>query len=128
MNEPFKICDGINEVFWPFDMVPLERAMIAWTPKRWWKTGMLGEPGNIFVIPWPQPTDQNWFQVLGLTDSTGACLTKFQNWTTEARLNFLHYEAWRIVCRDGLDPRAVHNALFCIPEYREAMNNESWFA
>lgn len=34
----------------------------------------------------------------------------------------LMQEAWHIVCRDGIDPALVHEALSVIPEYREMLS------
>lgn len=51
-------------------------------------------------------------------NNTGACMTWWRDETDERRLQMLFIEAWRIVIRDGVSPKLLHEALLVIPEYR----------
>jgi hypothetical protein len=107
----------------PFGDVPIKLAMIAWTPM----SSRIGIPGRIVVIPHLND-DKDWFRHLGLTDSTGACCHYWSKATKQQRILQIYIEAWHIVCRDWLDPKDVHEALTVIPEYRETLSGDSFFA
>jgi hypothetical protein len=107
----------------PFGDVPIEIAMIAWTPIR----SSVGKPGTIAIVPHLND-DKDWFRHLGVTDSAGACSDCWQKATKQQRLLQLYIEGWHIVCRDGLSPKDVHEAFSVIPEYRASLSGESFFA
>jgi len=101
-----------------FGDVPLKHAMVAWNCAR------SGDP-RIAVIP--HPDMDGWTDHLKLTSTTGACWTAWEKWTKAQRLAKLYVEVWHIVCRDGVDPKAVHEALLAIPEYRDSLSGETFF-
>ena len=98
--------------------------MLAWNemscdPRFW-------VPGRVMVIPWPD--EMGNFGKYKVSNSVGACFTEWRNSTTEEAQLKLLAEAWHIVCRDGVDPENMHNALLVIPEYRDLLSGESFFA
>jgi hypothetical protein len=101
-----------------FGDIPLKDAMIAWNPRP------RGD-GRIVVIPYPDHA--SWTDRLKLSDTTGACWSHWGTWSPQDRLARLLLEAWCITCRDGLEPRAIHEAFMVIPEYRETVEGESFF-
>jgi len=112
-----------------FGDVPLKSAMIAWNSLH---DGYYGTPGQVMVIPWP---DRGYCDFFKLANTVGAC----NGWRsmgsfTGKKLNKsqmllqLYIEAWHIVCRDGVNPEAMHSALMQIPEYRETLSGESFFS
>jgi hypothetical protein len=112
-----------------FGDVPLKSAMIAWNSLH---DGYFGIPGRVMVIPWP---DRGCCDFFKLANTVGAC----SGWRgmgsfTGKRLNEsqmllqLYIEAWHIVCRDGVNPEAMHSALMAIPEYRETLSGERFFS
>jgi hypothetical protein len=98
--------------------VALEHAMIAWNPLPY------GD-GRIAIIP--HPDNDGWTDHLKLSDTTGACWNYWGEMSNEDRLGRLFMEGWIIVCRDGLDPKAIHEAFMVIPEYRASLNGETMF-
>jgi hypothetical protein len=111
-----------------FGDVPLKVAMIAWTPsKRFGKAPLMGICGRIMIIP-KLNDGSDYFRHFKVTDSTGACWTKWGAMTKKERLLMLYIEAWHIITRDGLDPKDVHEALMVIPEYRDTLSGETFFS
>ena len=92
--------------------VPLKNAVIAWN------SGVL--PSDVAVFAWPDDCPDH----RGFTNETGACMAWWRDETESQRLNSLFCEAWRIVCCDGVSPKALHAALSFIPEYRKV---SSWW-
>ena len=77
-------------------------------------------------LPWPDK--QRLCDYLKLSMTTGACNAGWHDkWTKTERLCQLFIEAWFIVCRDGVSPRDMHDALMVIPEYRDTWNGETLF-
>lgn len=105
-----------------FGDIPLKSAMIAWNDLREDR----GTPGQVMVIPWPDTKAA--CDHLKLTMTCGAAMTEWRNWSKERRLLQLFIEAWYIVCGDGVEPKAMHDALMVIPEYRDTWNGETLFS
>lgn len=107
----------------PVDDVPLKDAMLAWNNMR---DTTSGRPGAVAVVPWPDKRDL--CERLKLTCTAGACSADWHSLNNRAeRLCKLFVEAWHIVCRDGVTPKAMHHALMVIPEYREILTGEKFF-
>lgn len=92
--------------------------MLAWNPRPY------GD-GMMAVIN--HPDERHWTRHLQLSDTTGACWSSWSGATNHRRLLQIFIESWHIVCRDGLDPKMVHEALLVIPEYRATMSGEEFF-
>ena len=98
--------------------------MLAWN-SRWDNfAGYL--PGKVQVIP--NPDDQCLCNRHRLANTVGACMYDWAGLTTDQRLAKLFVEVWHIVCRDGVDPQDIHDALLVIPEYRDALSGETFFS
>jgi hypothetical protein len=94
--------------------IPLKIAMLAWNDADYGYCN--GEnKGKVIVIPWPD--ERRLCDLLKVSMTTGACMTAWHEWTKTQRLCNLFIEAWFIVCRDGVSPRDMHDALMVIPEY-----------
>jgi hypothetical protein len=107
-----------------FGDVPLEIAMIGWTPTHHSRVGV---PGRVAIIP--QNNDRkDYFKWLGVTDSSGAVWSEWGEMDTKQRLMKLYIEAWHMVCRDGISPKTMHQALMVIPEYRDTLSGETFFS
>lgn len=101
-----------------FGDISLKNAMVAWNCAR---------SGDARVAVIPHPDKYDWTRHLKLSSTTGACWTVWGKWTTRQRLHKLYIEAWHMVCRDGVPPKAVHEAFMVIPEYRESLSGETFF-
>lgn len=112
----------MNEINKPFGDIPLKNAMIAWNAMR---DGLHAEPGKVIVIP--HPDSCGYCNRLKVLNTVGACMTEWRRMTKAQRLCKLFIEAWYIICRDGVSPKAMHEALMVIPEYRETWNGEPLF-
>lgn len=106
-----------------FGDIPLKNAMLAWNPPAWKREGVV--PGLVMVIPYDHPAAPE--DHLKLIMTAGAAYSYWHTCTKTQRLLSLYIEAWHIVCRDGIDPRAMHQALMVIPEYRETLSEDFRF-
>ena len=97
--------------------------MIAWNPRFDADPSYARVPGRVLVVPWPDNTGASTH----LLCTTGACMADWQETSPINRLRMLFVEAWQIVCRDGIDPYAMHVALMVIPEYRDQLSGEKFF-
>ena len=104
-----------------FGDIPLRSAMIAWN--RLDETQ--GKPGAVMIIPWPD--EKGYCDLFELTMTCGACMSYWQSIPKHKVLMQLFIEAWYIVCRDGVSPKDMHEALIVIPEYRDTWNGETLF-
>ena len=104
-----------------FGDIPLRSAMIAWN--RLDETQ--GTPGAVMIIPWPD--SKGYCDFFKLTMTCGACMSDWRNIPKHKALLQLFIEAWYIVCRDGVSPKDMHEALMVIPEYRDTWNGETLF-
>jgi len=105
-----------------FGDVPLYDAMITWNGladvSATYKLG-------IAIVPHPEPDFcRHW----KLSNSAGACYTYWRELSTPRRLLQLYTEAWHIVGRDLVPMEMVHDALLVIPEYRDTLSGEEFFA
>lgn len=107
-----------------FGDIPLKVAALAWTPNRG-NHSSIGAIGRIMIIP-KLNERSDWWRHFGVTDSTCAVFCEWQNWTKQKRLLKLYIEVWHAICRDGIDPKAAHEACLVIPEYRDTLSGE-WF-
>jgi hypothetical protein len=104
--------------------IPLKIAMLAWNDAHYGYCN--GEnKGKVIVIP--HPDERGLCNHLKVSMTTGACNAGWREWTNTERLCQLFIEAWFIVCRDGVSPRDMHDALMVIPEYRDTWNGETLF-
>ena len=105
--------------------IPLKIAMLAWNDTHYGYDGDGENRGKVIVIPWPD--ERGLCNYLKVSMTTGACMTAWREWTKTERLCNLFIEAWFIVCRDGVSPRDMHDALMVIPEYRDTWSGETLF-
>jgi hypothetical protein len=104
--------------------IPLKIAMLAWNDADGYANGE--NPGKVVVVPWPD--ERGLCNHLKVSMTAGACYSAWHEWTKTQRLCNLFIEAWFIVCRDGVSPRDMHDALMVIPEYRDTWNGETLFS
>lgn len=104
-----------------FGDIPLKNAMLAWNENNKYA---YGERGKVMVIPHPDKGYCNYFK---LANTVGACMVGWEKLTKTQRLAHLFIEAWFIVCRDNVSPKAMHDALMVIPEYRDTWSGEPLF-
>jgi hypothetical protein len=119
-----------NIKYAPFGDVPIKFAAIGWNETRPSPMEQYGyERGKIVIIPINLNREGkiDYWRRLRLGNSTGAVFCEWGNWTNKQRLLKLYIEAWHIVCRDGLNPKDVHEAFMVIPEYRESLSGEMFF-
>ena len=105
-----------------FRDVPLEVAMLAWNSQRDNYGGR--EPGKVMIVSWPD-RDHDADKLVN------SCLAPFSYWSTMSaaeRLLQLYIEAFHIVLRDGVSPKAMHAALLVVPEYRESLSDDLFHA
>lgn len=110
-----------NRKYGMFGDIPLKKAMLAWNPNNKYA---FGEPGKVMVIPHP---DKGYCDHFKLVCTVGACMGGWDKITRTERLAHLFIEAWFIVCRDNVSPKAMHDALMVIPEYRDTWSGEQLF-
>lgn len=93
---------------YPID-VPVSDAMLVWSSGE--KVGVV-----------PHPDDR------GLADdfrsSVGACFTSWREQTTEGQKAMLMVEAWHVAAFYDIPAKAVHEAMLCIPEYRDMLADD----
>lgn len=99
--------------------VPLKRAMLLWNPKSDEPT----EDGRMEVVEHPEKDSRT----RTLTRSIGACCAEWAQLNTMERLVKLYIETWHIACRDGVEPKTIHEALMVIPEYRDTLSGDAFF-
>lgn len=105
--------------------ISLIDAMILWNPRHE-NEPIENNDGRVCVVKWPdRPNNQD---KLGLIYSNGACFSCWREASDFQRLTKLFIEAWHMVCRDGVHPKAIHEALMVIPEYRAALSGDEFFA
>lgn len=113
-----------------FGDVSLKMACLAWTPVTRYKTDDFFVQnfcrGRIMIIP-KLNDNNNWWNYFGVSDSSCAVFYDWQNMTKKERLLNLYIEVWHAICRDGIDPKAAHEACLVIPEYRETLSGEWMF-
>lgn len=86
--------------------------MIAWTPASW--TDSRPETaGRVEVGPWPDT--KGWSDAYAST--VGACFAELHKISEWQRTAVLFIDFNTLVVRDGMDPRAVHEAFLAIDEY-----------
>jgi hypothetical protein len=105
-----------------FGDIPLKNALIAWNTQ--WEVEPW-QPGKVVVIPYPDHRDH--CSRLKLANTTGACWVQWGEMTNTQRLCKLFIEAWHMVCRDGVEPKTIHEAFSVIPEYRAIWSGEQFF-
>ena len=119
-----------NIKYAPFGDIPIKYAAIGWNCTRPSPMEFYGYiKGKIVIIPMDVQLSRKgdlWRQ-LKLSNSTGAVFSEWSNYTKKERLLKLYIEAWHIICRDGLNPKDVHEAFMVIPEYRQTMSGEMFF-
>ena len=126
------IQDAQNNMKKNFGDIPLASAMIAWNELNNCLEEYGEKPGDIAVIPWPDRS--RWCDRLKLQNTMGACSGwhpdgfQIKKPSKKEMLLQLYIEAWHIICRDMLNPKDVHEALMVIPEYRDTLSGESFFA
>lgn len=104
-----------------FGDVPLQNAMIIWNGTRDCEENY---PLGVAVVPHPERRESEKWNLL---NSCCASFCEWKTWTTSQQLLQLYVEAWHIVCRDGITPEMMHNALMVVPEYRETLSGEKFF-
>jgi hypothetical protein len=104
-----------------FGDVPLQNAMIIWNGTHDCDDR---RPFGIAVVPHPErPESRQW----NLQNSCCAPFAEWKTWPTGRQLLNLYVDAWHIICRDGITPEMMHDALSVIPEYRETLTGEKFF-
>lgn len=92
-------------------------AMIAWTPRSE-AEGHRSTVGQVKVGPWPDRT--GWSDAFACHGG-GAEVT--EHLPSKARVTAMVLQDFHtLVCRDGMRPRVVHEALLAISEYRRAID------
>lgn len=92
-------------------------AMIAWTPRSE-AEGHRSTVGQVMVGPWPDRT--GWSDAFACHGG-GAEVT--EHLPSKARVTTMVLRDFHtLVCRDGMRPRVVHEALLAISEYRRAID------
>jgi hypothetical protein len=72
---------------------------------------------EVALVPWP-----DYARASDRYDCTGlACNKDVQRATFEQRKTIVFIEAWHLVIGDGVDPAAVHRALWPLDEYRAGL-------
>ena len=95
----------------------LTEVFIAWTPASF--RGAYHETaGKVAVIPWPDESLRSY----AFMKTWGACNRRVHEMTFDQRSRALFAYFAAMTARDGLDPRAAHNALCEIREYRDGLS------
>jgi hypothetical protein len=84
--------------------VPLSEAMLVWTR---------GE--NIGVLRHPDGRAHHF------SSSVGACMAGWRAMEPSERLQKFLIELWHVAAFSGIPAEAAHQAVLCIPEYRDTL-------
>ena len=80
-------------------------AMLCWTP----------DSGAVRLVRWPDLSGKsNKYEMTGL-----ACYSHVREMSFEQRKALVFVEAMHLIVRDGCYPKAVHDALLGLREYRD---------
>jgi hypothetical protein len=96
-------------------------AVVAWTPPFWAAQTETG--GQVRVGPLKH---SNWKRAFTMTD--GAVFTNWRGLPKLERELLMFVIFNQIVIRDGIDPKAAHNAFFEIDEYRRLIARDVHWA
>lgn len=89
--------------------IPLECAMLVWSA---------GE--KVGVVPHP---DERGLSD-GFRSSVGACFANWREKSAAQRRAQLMVDAWHVAAFYDIPAQAVHDALLCIPEYRDMLADD----
>src|SRR5512145_766585 len=89
--------------------VKLSEAMLLWNPGT----------NQVRVVDHPPKDKYFEYQCSAL-----ACYASFRMLNIKEQTLMLFIDAYTLVVRDGVNPKAVHNALLCIPEYRKCIPDD----
>lgn len=92
-------------------------ALIAWTPVS---NDRLPTKGSVRVGPLLRENDADWTSPYAYTG--GAAYTYRRDMDEWQQIAMVFIEYHTLVCRDGMDPKRVHEAFLAIDEYAERIS------
>lgn len=100
--------------------VSIHDAMLLYTSPRFYSTPPENPTaGQAKVVYWPEDKiDHRW------SSSTGACFAWWHNKSAHDLKFKLLIEAWHAAVFKEVSPKALHDALLCIPEYRDMLADD----
>lgn len=103
-----------------FGDVRIRDAMLLYTsPKCFSDPPENRTAGRATVVPWPEPNlPDHWFS------SVGACFASWRDMSTHDQKFRLLIDAWHAAVFQEVTPQRLHEALLCIPEYRDMIADD----